>query len=260
MKRLFVLLVIWTKFAFSATSTLYQYGLLTDALHGQYNQITTVANIARYSDFAMGAGIGLGELIGVDGNFYLTDSYGHLRHLKKSDRVSFASAAKFKPEYNLGFSISYISSLAQLEDQIEQSLPDKNIMYAIKITGYFDKLHARSEDIDTVPYTPIVKWMQFHQHEFDCDEQKSTIVMFRIPAELSNLGVKYHAHFVNESRTLGGHVFNVVAMHHDLNVEITPLYKAVVYLRKQSVAVKDADDLQRSKFYSVVERNSTESR
>jgi acetolactate decarboxylase len=180
-----------------------------------------------------------------------------LIHLDKKDTVSFASSAKFKPDYDLGFDISNISSLRQLEEQIEEELPNKNMIYAIKVTGYFDKLHARSEDIDTVPYTPIVSWMQTHQHEFDCNDQKSTLVMFRIPDSLSSLGVKYHAHFVNDSRTMGGHVFDVAAAD-DLDVEITPLTEAVVSLRKNIVPTVSVNgDFQADKFYSVIERSSS---
>lgn len=241
--------------ASSKTNILYQYGLLDDALHGQYNKIATVAEISKYSDFALGAGVGLGEFIAVDGKFYVTDAYGHLISLDKKDNISFATAAKFHPDYDLGFDISNISSLKQLEEQIEEELPNKNMMYAIKVTGYFDKLHARSEDIDTEPYTPIVSWMQTHQHEFDCNDQKSTLVIFRMPDSLFNLGVKYHAHFVNGDRTMGGHVFDV-ATAENLDIEITPLTEAIVYLRKKNVPTIAANgDLGADKFYTVIERS-----
>lgn len=259
MKKLLPVLILACSnlaFAVSKVGVLYQYGLLDDALHGQYNAIATVGQVSKHSDFAIGAGIGLGELIAVDGRFYIADAYGHLSRLRNKNSISFASAAKFYPDYRLGFDIRNISSLRQLENEIEQELPNKNMMYAIKVTGYFDKLHARSEDTDTIPYTPIVSWMQMHQHEFDCNNQKSTLVIFRMPDSLFNLGVKYHAHFVNDNRTIGGHVFDVASVH-DLDVEITPLTEAVVYLRKNNVPIiSDDSNLQADKFYTIIERSS----
>lgn len=259
MKKLlfiFFLIISFQAFAANRNSILYQYGLLDDALHGQYTPITTVGEMSKHNDFALGAGVGLGELIAVDGKFYITDAYGRLNLLKQQDSISFASATKFRPDYDLGFDIKYISSLKQLEDEIEEELPNKNLIYAIKVTGYFDKLHGRSEDIDSIPYTPIVSWMETHQHEFDCNEQRSTLVMFRMPDSLFNLGVKYHAHFVNDSRTMGGHVFDIASAQ-DLDVEIMPLNDAQVSLRKNIAPVKAvASGLQADKFYNVIERST----
>jgi len=51
---------------------------------------------------------------------------------------------------------------------------------------------------------------------------------------------------------MGGHVFDVASTQ-DLDVEITPLTEAIVYLRKNSIPTIPNDNLQADKFYTGVE-------
>lgn len=126
-------------------------------------------------------------------------------------------------------------------------------MYAIKITGIFDKIHARSENIDKPPYTPIVVWMKTNQNIFDYNGKPATIVMFRTPSNLSNIQVPYHAHFVSKDGKIGGHVFDLSGK--NLVVEMEPLDQVDLYLRTSFDPVKSID-AQADKFTAVVEPGS----
>ncbi len=258
--KFFIFIGFMLNFAFTESNSniLYQYGLLDDVLHGQYTAITTVGNIAKHADFGLGAGVGLGELIIIDGDFYLADPHGKLEKLSNNRPISFASASKFAANNKINFTINNIKNFRQFDEIIESKIPNKNLVYAIKVTGYFDVIHARSEDIDHVPYTPIVSWMKLHQHEFSCNNQDATLVIFKAPNNISDVAIAYHVHFVNKARTLGGHVFDFTSAK-SLKVEMIPLDQVHLILRENYTAViPPKDGLQKDDFLKVVESNSSQ--
>jgi len=239
-------------FATANASVLNEYGLLDDIAYGQYGKLVTVSQVrANHNNFGIGAGVGLGELIILDGTFYLTDPHGHPRILDGHEGLSIVTATDFKPQNK--FVIQNVNSLHQLQQVIDSHINNKHEIYAIKITGTFDKIHARSENFDKPPYTPAVVWMKTNQNVFDYNAKPATIVMFRTPSNLSNIQVPYHAHFISKDGKMGGHVFDLSGQ--NLTIEMEPLDRVDLLLRTSFDNVKDIN-AEAGKFNAVIEPGS----
>jgi alpha-acetolactate decarboxylase len=79
--------------------------------------------------------------------------------------------------------------------------------------------------------------------------------MFRTPENLSQIQVKYHAHFVSTDKTMGGHIMDLAGK--NIMVEIAPLTNVNIFLRTQFVPVKNLKGgTEANQFDSVVEAGS----
>lgn len=77
-------------------------------------------------------------------------------------------------------------------------------------------------------------------------------MLFKIPDYLTQIGMPWHAHFINHSKTIGGHVF-------DLNIksaiiEIMPLEQINIILHTQRVSAKYESEDSLATFHQVVEQ------
>lgn len=237
-----------------ATGSVYQYGTPHELLLGQYNAITTAGNVIKQANFGIGAGVGLGELIIVDGKAYLADPHGNTRLLQKSDGLCYVTATDFKP--TIKFSVKAVNSFTDLEHLVQPHFTNQDLFYAIKIKGKFTQIDARSENIDHEPYTPIVTWMKTNQNTFSVKNVDATVVLFYNPSYLNQIGVDWHAHFITDDGKTGGHIFNLKIQ--QAEVSIMQMSNIDVKLRtKFAKTIKaNASDSSITSFHNVVEKNT----
>ena len=203
--------------------SLYQVGTLQALLKGLYHSTVTVKVSRQHADTGVGCGVGVGEVIALDGYYFCTDEKGYTKKLSDKDGLPFFTGAKFKP--TIKYTVRDITSIGELEKTIEQHTKSDNIFYLIRVDGFFREVYARSEDRikDPAKYKPLLEWMETHQNKYYFKGIKGTLVAVKSPDIIKNIGVPgYHVHFINNTRSVGGHVFDVQI--ENGSVEIQPLY------------------------------------
>jgi acetolactate decarboxylase len=210
---------------FAYSSELYQLGMLNSLLKGIYSPVATIEEVKGFADMGLGCGTKIGEVVGVDGKFYLCGPYGDVASMSSTDGVPYLTAVKFKPD--ITFEVKDVSNSEELFAKIDKTL-DKgpNVFYAIRIDGAFNWVKARSEDFMETP-VPLTEWVKAHQHVFTWKDIKGTMVAFRCPDYVNGIGVGgYHTHFISEDRKFGGHVFDFDTKEAKVQVEV--LYSIMV--------------------------------
>ena len=182
------------------------YGALT---RGVYDGQMTVADLKRHGDFAAGTFSGIdGELLALDGKYYRIGEKGKIGPADDAWTTPNATTTFFKPDKVI--SIDKPLDYMGLQQYINSQLPTPNIFYAMKLTGKFEWIKARSLTKLTKPYTST-PYSTITQNEpaFEFNNVESTLAVFFTPsysAELSYPG--YHAHFISSDGKYGGHVLD----------------------------------------------------
>ena len=87
--------IVLTTFLFVACNLIlsagkvYQVGTVQALLKGLYQPTVTVAEAKQNADTGLGCGVGIGELIAIDGDFYIADGNGNISKLSDNDRIPF---------------------------------------------------------------------------------------------------------------------------------------------------------------------------
>jgi acetolactate decarboxylase len=95
----------------------------------------------------------------------------------------------------------------ELEQYLNGLLPNKKIFYAIKISGDFNYIKARSCPKQSKPYPPIAEVLK-QQKVFESRDVPGVMVGFYVPdlGEVNPPG--YHFHFLSGDRKGGGHLMD----------------------------------------------------
>ncbi|MCX6002548.1 MAG: acetolactate decarboxylase [Chloroflexi bacterium] len=176
---------------------------------GVYDGSVTVADLKRHGDFALGTFSGIdGELVALNGTYYQIGAQGKINLAEDTWTTPNATVTFFKPDKVI--TISQPLGYQELQSYLNGQLPTPNIFYAMKVTGKFDSIKARSLTKLTKPY-PSTPYSTITQNEptFDFSNLEGTLVVIVSPAytgELSYPG--YHAHFISSDGKYGGHVID----------------------------------------------------
>ena len=176
---------------------------------GVYDGSVTVADLKRHGDFALGTFNGIdGELVGLNGKYYQIGSQGKINPADDNWNTPYSTVTFFKPDKVI--SIDKPLGYQELQSYLNSQLPTTNIFYAMKVTGKFDSIKARSLTKLNKPY-PATPYSIITQNEptFEFNNIEGTLVVIVSPAytgELSYPG--YHAHFISSDGKYGGHVID----------------------------------------------------
>jgi acetolactate decarboxylase len=173
-------------------------------LAGQYDGTFTSKEVASWGDLGIGTFDGLdGEMIVVDGQTYQADVKGRIR-LLTTYTTPFATLKKFSPD--ICFQLDQPLTMDLLKAEIDRRIPDKNHVYAIRVTGKFSAVTVRSVPRQNKPYpllTEVVKTQPVFEHR----DLTGDVVGFRVPEYAQGINVAgYHFHFLNQAKDVGGHV------------------------------------------------------
>jgi len=193
---------------FKEKSTIFQVATFSALAGGVYDGSISFSQLKRHGNFGIGTFDALdGEMMAFDGRFYQIKSDGKVYSVSNRMKTPFASVTFFEEDKKL--EINRSMGLSEVLSYIEDSLPTKNIPYAIKITGDFSYVKTRSVPNQTKPYPLLVEVVK-NQPEFEFNETKGTIVGFYLPTYTEKINVPgYHLHFMNEERTGGGHLLEM---------------------------------------------------
>jgi len=209
-----VLLVAGISFAGCSTAqvdgeTLYITGGYGPLIRGVYDGSVTVADLKKHGDFATGTFSGIdGELIALNGKYYQIGAQGKINPVDDTWTTPNCSATFFKPDKII--TVSKSLDWPEFQSYLNGQLPTPNIFYAMKVTGKFDWIKARSLTKLTKPY-PSTPYSTITANEptFEFNNVESTLVIFVSPNYTSELIYPgYHAHFINSDGKYGGHVLD----------------------------------------------------
>ena len=188
--------------------TLTQYSTINALLAGVYDGDLTFGELRRQGDFGLGTFNDLdGEMLALAGRFYQLKSDGTVKPVADDCRTPFAMVTFFQPETTL--TITGVTSFATLERTLDTIVPVKNRFYAIKITGTFRHVKARSVPRQQPPYPPLLVATK-SQSIFEFYDVAGTLVGFRMPEFVQGLNLTgYHFHFLTADHSAGGHVLDL---------------------------------------------------
>ncbi|WP_368486453.1 acetolactate decarboxylase [Spiroplasma sp. DGKH1] len=188
-------------------SQLYQYSTIASLFAGNYDGSITFKELLKHGDFGLGTFDHLdGELIVLDGKAYQLKADGSVHNVKPDWTSPFASLSFFKADKT--FTLEKTVTLEELEAIISEHFPSKNIFYALKITGYFEEISTRTVAYQEKPYPTLINATK-DQGVAKFEKLQGTLGGFWTPEFANTIGVhNYHLHFLDDSKTKGGHVFN----------------------------------------------------
>ncbi len=198
---------------------IFQHSTLGALLVGLYEGDLRFDRLLEQGDFGLGTFQGVdGELVVLDGTAYRIRVDGTASLVSPETLTPFAVVTHFEPD--LVFEVTDVTSFESLGALIRQRLSSPNLLYAIKVTGIYSVLTTRSVPAQERPYPPLVDVVA-NQTTFDLDGIEGTMVGFLLPGYLSSLNASgFHFHFVDESRSTGGHVLELAASRLRVEVDI----------------------------------------
>jgi len=175
-------------------------------LEGNYDGEVSLAELAAEGDLGLGTLNGVdGELIVVDGRFLRADADGQVTEVEESRKTPFAVVTFLEARH--GFELGAVDQ-SGLFEQIDGLVGHPEVVHALRLDGRFERIHARSVPRQYPPYPPLTE-VAASQRVFDLTDVEGTMVGFRFPDYAAGLNVPgYHLHFVDASRTRGGHVLD----------------------------------------------------
>lgn len=188
-------------------SPVYQYAAFDDFASGKYAGTATLASVRACGDLGLGTVDGLsGELILLDGKFYLADGNCRLTRPDPATLSPFAEVVRFRPD---GKSVlGPVSDMAALGAWLDERLP-KGAFAAARIHARFKTLTIRSVPGFKPPYPPLGEAIG-SQHVEEHSDFSGTIVALRGPSGGGGTWVQgWHFHFVGDDGATGGHVLKL---------------------------------------------------
>ena len=147
------------------------------------------------------------EMVAIDGQFYQDSANGTLRLVDPSLKSPFAVVTFFTPTFS--FPLENLQKNEDLYEFISRNFEKKNIPYAIKIEGSFRSLHLRSLEKQEAPFKPLAEAVK-EQNEYELFDVEGTLVGFFFPYYFDGINLtRFHFHFINKAKTMGGHVLKI---------------------------------------------------
>ncbi|MBI1937396.1 MAG: acetolactate decarboxylase [Ignavibacteriales bacterium] len=235
MKKFLISLLLIFSFAFGCTS--FQQNFVTQVstidalLSGLYEGTTTLKEVIKHGDFGIGTFDKLdGEMIILDGIVYQIKADGKVYQPSHDLTTPFFTVTKFEePDSSFTFSSTTFKEFEKSSDDL---INNKNLFYAIKMSGNFKYVKTRSVPSQTKPYKPLNEVTK-NQSVFEKENVSGTTVGFRSPQFASGINVPgYHLHFISDDKTFGGHVLDL--SFENCKVEILPLHNFKMLLPESS--------------------------
>ncbi|MBF0334521.1 MAG: acetolactate decarboxylase [Alphaproteobacteria bacterium] len=179
---------------------------LNALVEGIYCDDTTYAKVKRHGDFGIGTFNDLdGEMVMLDGRIFRIGGDGAIHTVEESVKTPFACVCHFTAHTveEIDRPLDHHGLMALLEDL----LPSRNMLYAIRVDGLFSRVRVRSVARQE-EYRPLVEVAR-EQAEFVREDVKGTLAGFWTPSFLASVSVPgWHLHFLSDDLKTGGHLLD----------------------------------------------------
>lgn len=223
---------------------LYNYGIIDAFIGGLYRGSLPIRDLKLKGDFGIGAPDMLdGELTMLDGKAYQTKATGETVLLDNDYKTAFSTVTFFKAD-----TVFYVNNATEQKDLLEiiaNRLPNKNAMYAVKITGDFSNVKTRAfPPVKEEPF-PVLSTILDRQQFFEHQNTTGTFVGYHLPEYLNGIQASgFHLHFLSTDKKQGGHVLGFTG--NNLKIEIAELKS----FELETPANKDFHNFQFKKKYN----------
>lgn len=189
--------------------TLYQVSTIDALLAGVYEPASQISDALAHGDFGLGTFEALdGELILLDGQVYQASADGSVNLVSPTAGTPFISVTYFDPDHVLEPSPDL--SFTDFKSWLEGKLQSRNMPYAVRVDGRFERVAYRSVPRQNKPYPPL-EWASKQQTLFERHAISGTLIGFWCPTYTKGINVPgFHLHFLSDDRHHGGHVMGFI--------------------------------------------------
>lgn len=187
-------------------TSLFQLGSASALLSGGIEGDMTYGQLRSKGDFGLGTFNDIdGEMVALDGNFYKISQKGKTVPVNPGWKTPFVELVEFTQSDDVAF--EKIKSFATLKKLLITKLDNKNIPYALKVTGTFQFLKLRSRSQRKAHEVKDVI-----EETYSIENRSGTLVGFWFPEYLLTLTVpEFHFHFISDDKKVSGHVLELKA-------------------------------------------------
>jgi acetolactate decarboxylase len=200
----------------------HQTDAVTDLLHGNYESVTTVAEVFPNSLLGLGVADRLdGEIVSVDGETWRVPASGipEIAHnnLGMPFAISAEGGAPIPVAVEQGATVDEISHL--IESIVAESNDGNHAIVAVRIDGTFNNILLRSEHKQEPPFEHLDEVLR-HETQFPFESWTGTLVGFSFP-QVNDQGITIpglHLHAISADRTSGGHCHSAIVSAATMNI------------------------------------------
>lgn len=206
--------------------TLYQLAAFNTFSAGNFSGFMPFSELSKHGDFGIGTVDGLdGEMIALDGVFYQIATDGAPKQIDPAVKCPYATITYFDADKTLTVAgLNY----TDLKAYLDNSLPSKDAIYAIKVSGTFEYVQARSPAKQFQPY-PTLTQAVTNQTVWTFNNISATAVGFWFPSSMTGVDyVGYHLHIITDDKTAGGHVLDCIISNATIEIDQTNNYNLVL--------------------------------
>lgn len=191
------------------TNILYQYSVINALSAGVYDGDLTVNKLKKHGDFGLGTFNNIdGEMIVLDGKISQVKTDGVPVEADKNLLSPFAAVTFFRSDKTI--ELKTPQTLQQIKKIIDASVPSANYLYAVKISGDFQKVKTRSVPKQQKPFPDLASVIK-NQVTFEKEPVNGTVIGFKMPEFIDGVNVKdFHFHFLSDDKNFGGHLLDLV--------------------------------------------------
>lgn len=196
-----------------AGPALYAYSTIDALLSGAYDGELTMAQLTTKGDIGLGTFNTLdGEMLLLGGVPYHFRADGSVTVASPGDKTPLAYVMPFRPTLQFAMEGTAASplpaTLPAIEAYMDARLANKNVFYAVELSGDFKGMSTRAIAAQVRPYKPLAELVKT-QVVFPRAAVSGSMVGIRSPAFSKGVSVPgWHWHFISNDRTYGGHVLS----------------------------------------------------
>lgn len=191
---------------------IFQVSTLQALALGYTRAVVTVGEMMKHGETGLGTFEDVnGEMIVIDGKCYRATENGTVEEAGDDRGVPFSTVAYMDGcrEFELSGDYDMASLRDELNNRIEEDF-GLNSMHFIQIKGTFEKIYARSEAPYRSHHITLKTMLDKTQTSFEFNDIKGSVVGVYYPDYMDGINASgWHLHFVNEERTMGGHVYEL---------------------------------------------------
>lgn len=214
---LILLLIPFSTFTASEKNKITQISTTGAVFESLFDGVISFSELKKYGNMGVGYFQKMdGEAICIDGKFFHFGEDGSAVAAKDNEKTPFFTITTFRSTSENFTNRKF--DLSQLEEYLQRMMPKKNSIYAIKITGKFSMLKARTFVRQFKPY-PSMTQVHRNQKEYTFSNTEGALIGFYTPDFLANINVPgFHFHFINNDNSKGGHLLECKT--DSVNIEI----------------------------------------
>lgn len=208
--------------------TVFQLAAFNTFSTGQYAGAMPYSEIEQHGDFGIGTFEGLnGEMLALNGVFYQITSSGVPKEVEPTQISPHATVTYFEADKNFTVAgLNYIDLKERIDKQLDTL---KDVIYAIKVSGTYDYVQARSPEKQVEPYPNLTDALKT-QAIFNFTDVSATAVGYWFPSSMNGVvPAGYHLHIITDNHTAGGHLLDCIINNATVQVDVNNKYNLEVF-------------------------------